>query len=553
MKLKESQVGLNQIHLEADVLVLGAGAAGCMAAIGAIEKGCSKVIIVDKGPIDSCGCCGAGQDHFAAHLNSGPEWDSDDVATKWYSSPGWGVNAHLVEKTFTKVVGSMVKRLEDLGIEFFRESNGDYYRTQALGQPGPWWMMMKNGKYLKRKLASKVREKGAIVTEHVMITKLLTSNGRVIGALGFNKRNGDLYSFAAKSVVLAMGSHQSRWSTNSTNNPFNIWQNPSNTGTQIVVAFAAGAKLKNLENTVVTTLPKGFGAPAMNAFGGMGAHMINAFKENFMAKHHPLGEQAPRAYHILAEYEERFNGNDPLYIDVRHLADNDMDHLINNLLTVDKNTFLEYLQQRGIDLKEKLLEVEIGEYSGGGNIVTDNNCESNVKGLFGLAFSGMLSTALCGGLVAGFEAAESSLKNDLIFNFDQEIINFEKARLNATLNRKEGYSPKRFEKLIRQIMNYYMGYSRNKIKLEIALEKLDLIEKLINEIKAENLHELLRAQEAIHLLIYCKLMIRATIERKGMKGFYRMSDTPNVDKNLRSKDVVISQENNVLKAMYVER
>ena len=44
--------------VDADVLVLGAGAAGCLAAVAAREKGAKKVVIVDKGAVVSCGCTG---------------------------------------------------------------------------------------------------------------------------------------------------------------------------------------------------------------------------------------------------------------------------------------------------------------------------------------------------------------------------------------------------------------------------------------------------------------------------------------------------------------
>ncbi len=63
--------------LETDVLILGAGAAGCGAAVGA-KKGGAKVLLVDKGKLESSGCLGGGNDHFMANLNTGPEWDSDE-------------------------------------------------------------------------------------------------------------------------------------------------------------------------------------------------------------------------------------------------------------------------------------------------------------------------------------------------------------------------------------------------------------------------------------------------------------------------------------------
>ena len=110
------------------------------------------------------------------------------------------------------------------------------------------------------------------------------------------------------------------------------------------------------------------------------------------------------------------------------------------------------------------------------------------------------------------------------------------------LQRDAGYSPKEFEDMIRQVMGHYMGHKRSIQGLGIALEKLRLIEGHLDEIRAANYHELNRAQEAIHLLKYCRLMIRSVIERKGMRGFYNLVDyPPKLDPELRSKYVVLSQ------------
>ncbi len=540
-----------EVRIDTDVLVLGAGAAGCLAAYAAREQG-AKTTIVDKGALISCGCTGAGQDHFGAHLNTGPEWDSDEAATTYYSRPGWGVGRALAEKSFTKVVGHMLKIMEAWGVEFYKNEDGTYWRCQALGQPGPWWLMMKNGRYLKRIYAKKVREAGVEVVEQIQITKLLRDNGRIAGAMGFNRRTGDFHVFRAKAVVIAMGAHQSRWSTNSTRNPFNIWQNPANTGSQVVVAYEVGAKVKNLEWCTGTTLPKGFGAPGMCGFGGMGSFMRNCMEERFMQKYHDLGDKAPRAFHIKAEREEIGAGRVPLFVDSTKLGESDFQHLNDNLLSVDKHTFGDYLEQRGLDLKKDLLEVETGESSGGGNLHVNMQCESvNLKGLFGLPFSGMLSTALCGGYVAGTEAGKSIDRVEEIGDIDSEEVRKEKEQITEILDREDGYTPKEYEDLIRQVMEHYMGHTRSLKGLNIAMEKLQLIESRANEIKAESYHELTRAVEALHLLKYSKLMIKSVIERKGMRGFYNLADyPPKLDPELRDKYVVLYQENGEQKVSF---
>lgn len=538
---------------ETDVLVLGAGAAGCMAAIGAREEG-AKVTIVEKGAIDSSGCCGGGQDHFQAHLNTGPDWDTDEAATKYYRGPGWGVSEYLAKKTFTKVIGDMVRRMENIGIEFKKNDDGSYYRTQALGQPGPWFLLMTNGVYIKRILAEVVRGSGANVVNQVMVTRLLTKDGRICGALGFNRRNGDFHIFKAKRVVMCMGSHQTRvWSNNSTRNPFNAWQYPYNNGTQITIAADAGAKVVSFEKCVLTTLPKGYGAPGMNAITGMGGCLVNIHGEVFMEKYHPQGEKAARPYHIIAQQEEMARGNGPpFYADMTRMSKENLDLLLQHYLPVDKNSYAEYLEQRGVDIRTEPLEVEFGEYSGAGNLLLNNNCESvTVPGLFGLPFSGMLSTALTGGLVVGQEAAKSVLKsaNEKIPEFEMSIIENEKERVYHPLNVREGYTPKEFEDMIREIMNYYMGYNRNQKGLETALAKLQLLEQHMGEIKATNPHELTRANEAMHLLPYGQMMVVAVIKRGGFKGFYRRIDVE-IDQELRLKHVSIWRENGEIKSSY---
>jgi hypothetical protein len=83
-----------EIRIDTDVLVLGAGAAGCLAAYGAKEQGIQNVTLVDKGALVSCGCTGAGQDHFGAHLNTGPDWDTDEAATTFTADQDgvWGTS-----------------------------------------------------------------------------------------------------------------------------------------------------------------------------------------------------------------------------------------------------------------------------------------------------------------------------------------------------------------------------------------------------------------------------------------------------------------------------
>ena len=65
-------IGINK---PVSFLLMGSGALGCGAAIAANANG-AKVLMVDKGKLESPGCLGGGNDHFMAVLDSGPETDT---------------------------------------------------------------------------------------------------------------------------------------------------------------------------------------------------------------------------------------------------------------------------------------------------------------------------------------------------------------------------------------------------------------------------------------------------------------------------------------------
>ena len=61
--------------LETDIVIIGGGVAGCLAALGAAEVG-AKVVICEKGGIiERSGSVAAGVDHYIAILEEGQAWN----------------------------------------------------------------------------------------------------------------------------------------------------------------------------------------------------------------------------------------------------------------------------------------------------------------------------------------------------------------------------------------------------------------------------------------------------------------------------------------------
>jgi len=64
--------------IDTDVLIIGGGVAGCLAAIGARELN-ARVAVVDKGGLlERCGSIAAGVDQILAVAEDGAEWDTPE-------------------------------------------------------------------------------------------------------------------------------------------------------------------------------------------------------------------------------------------------------------------------------------------------------------------------------------------------------------------------------------------------------------------------------------------------------------------------------------------
>ena len=530
--------------VEGDVIVLGSGAAGCGAAMAARTRG-ARVILIDKGKLESSGCLGGGHDHFMAILHSGEENDTTEAIVNFYcSNPLSGLTPTLIEEGWVKMMPYALDILQEVGVEFLKNEDGSWLRTTGFGQPGKWWININNGHIIKRLLAKKVRDMGVDVMDHIMVTKLLKEGNRIAGCVGYNVLDGTFHVFRAKKVVMAMGNVATRGWTNSTGNPYNVWFSPYNTGSQFVLPYEAGARLLNMDTSGFATLiPKGFGAPGMNGINSMGGHELNALGERFMGKYDPMWENGLRVNQISGTYQELIEGKGPpFYMDMTHLDKDDVHHLQYVLMPGDKETYLDYCEQRHIDFAKDPLEVEISELSFSGLLMTRENMETTVSGLYNGCLFFAFSGSMCGGYYAGLQAADAAAQSDGPPSIDAAEVQEEKQRILSPMARKEGISYKEVEGAVRQVLNYYAGYRRNQKGMETALDRLDLIETYLERIKAPNYHELMKANETAELLKIARLTTRACTERKESgRAFFRRTDYPDMNPEL-NKPLVTWQE-----------
>lgn len=523
--------------VETDVLVIGAGASGCGAALGARDLGLD-VVIMDKGKLESSGCIGGGNDHYMAVLDEpGMAHDSVEDLIKFYAKPLNGWTSVMLTNGWYQHMRHFLNVLGEAGVDFAKKPNGTYLRTQGFGQPGHWWVHIANGMTIKRVLAGLVRKAGVTSLDNVMAVKILTDGGKATGALGWNVRTGEFIIVRAKTVVSAQGRSATRGTDNSTHNPFNVWMYPYNTSAGVVLGYDCGAAVTELDTYQrATMLPKGYGCPGMNGINSSGAHELNALGERFMGKYDPMMENGVRNNQIQGTFQEQMEGSGPpFYMDMRHVDEAVVRELQYVLMPGDKATFGDWAECTGTDFQHKLLEVEIGELIFGGTIAVNDTFESSVPNLFCGSIFLYCSGAMCGGYEAGRQAAMKASGMTSTGHIDEDTAARVRKEVFAPLDMPagEGIRYQELEQATRNVMNYYMGFRRSMAGMERALEKIRFLSSKIPLLEAGSLRELMRCHESRDILAVCELAIQATMERKESgRCVYRLQDYPNLNPDM---------------------
>lgn len=531
----------SEVHrLKADVAIIGGGTAGLNSALAAAEMG-ADVLVVDKAHIQRSGAIAGGIDHFFAYLDTGPAWDTRDAYLAYVSRVARGAaNIKIHEKVYCDELTAAMERIERMGVSL-HQPDGTILRTQALGQPGPIAINF-DGKLLKPKMAFAVKKKHIRVINRVQVSNIYLHNGEFAGFAGYDIRNGDFYGIQSKAVVIATG-NTNRMFKSQTGNPFNLWYCPANTGDLHRAAFDAGVELANVEYVRLTIVPKGFSAPGFNAFFGMGGKFVNGLGQEFMQNYHPMGDKAPRNMMVWGALQEVRAGRGPIYVDVRHLSAKDLAHLFLQL-GIDKDTLPEFLKAKGYDREGALIELTVSEPMQarpselcGSGIKIDETCASNVPGLFAAGDAsdqmGCLHMCMAGGYAAGRHAAHYAASVGHHAPLQAKALEDERARVFAPLVRKNGMASGEFENIVRIVATDHFGPYKSEISLTSAIAKLNGLDRFRDDLKANNLHELMRCHEAMNIQSVAKIVAHAALARKESRfvPYHYRSDFPETNED----------------------
>lgn len=432
-----------ETEVEADVVILGGGIAGCWAAISAARKGL-RVVLVEKGATLKSGSGGSGCDHWLNTPNPGSPITAAELV-QWELEMTGGYTNALTRYIAARESYETLLELEEMG-GVIRDINDDFkgapFRDEATKFLFAYDYQSKihfrvRGSSFKVSLFKECKRFGVRIMDRIMATGLLTENGktggRVIGATGLHCRTGEFLVFRAKAVVNGLSRHQRNWCFST-----EIRGNANFRPTQIVgdghaMSWRAGAEFTMMEKS----LPTSFASPhafqpyshgnALNSWVPCSlvdadgkeipwvdrdGRVLRTVSERCMPAPGQkfLGERTPVYEHKrpepIPDLEERIRKGEfrlPLYADLAGMPEHERKAIWGHMVGEEGKTRVPvyiYYTEAGFDPSKDLLQSYLfmgsdpmrgnvrpqdrtgGEIGDAGGLVTDWNLMTNLEGYF---------------------------------------------------------------------------------------------------------------------------------------------------------------------------
>jgi succinate dehydrogenase/fumarate reductase flavoprotein subunit len=532
--------------IEADVLCVGGGIAGLMAAIRAGELG-AKVVIAEKGNTPFSGRGRAGNDHFWCYIPDVHGSDIDLFLKECLKGPKLRImqagTSMKVMRTFMAKSFDIVKLWDSWGIPMKHDGKWDFAGHSF---PGDVLTHLKyQGRWQKKVLMEKALEKGVRIVNRVMVFDLLRDSEGTVGAIGIDTRQDKTIVFRAKSIILATGvtdrlypSPVPGWMA-STPNCLTL------TGDGKAMTYRAGGTLAGPESPKRHMGPRYFGR-----FGQ--ATWVGVLRDPQGKPIGPYVTKPDRKYgdmtmevrsSILEDYLK--SGRGPVYMDCRGIAEEDYEYMMKAFIHEGMTSVVNYMKEEGIDLRKNPVEFGTYHINPEGKILINEKAETTLKGLYAAGDESIVSIgpAATYGWIAGENAAlyARTAADPDVGKAAAQIE--EKVRIvEAIGDRKDGPDWSEANIALQQIMQDYAGLVRTEPMLTAGLSYVRrLKEKVQQGLVARNRWELTRCLETRNLIELGELVLLSANERKETRGLHNRPDYPLTDPVLDGKAIFVTQ------------
>ncbi|MGI8906394.1 MAG: FAD-binding protein [Candidatus Sumerlaeaceae bacterium] len=548
-------------ELKTDILILGSGGAGMLAALHAYWMNPElDITLVTKGMLGKTGCTRMVQGGYNVVLNP-----SDSLQAHFEDTVTGGgfLNDQELAWTLVEDAPKIVLELENrIGCLFDRLPNGRIHQKAFAGQTFDRTVHKGDltGIEIIARLRDQVFRSGIRCIDETRGLELLTTKDgqRVAGALLLNMRHGTYLILRAKATIMAMGAGPLMYQRAA------CAQEKSSDG--IAMAFRAGARLMDME--MVQFHPTGLVVPGSRLNGalleeglrGAGAHLFNGLGERYMGTYDPeRWERSTRDRVSRAGYMEIQEGRGTpdggVFIDVTHLGAE----------FVEKN--FEGMRDRclriGFDLARERVEVAPTAHFNMGGIRIDRDCFTNLEGLFaaGEDASGVHGANRLGGngvaesTVFGARAGESAanwVTSQSHAELQPDQVAQARAFAEALLGKRAvGENPFVLRDEFGKIMWDNVGIVRSGEKLNSALHSIGELKKRAQNFAAPGAREFnLGWQQALDIhsmLTAAELIARGALAREDSRGAHYRTDFPETDNDNWLKNIYLQRDGESIK------
>jgi adenylylsulfate reductase subunit A len=514
------------IEVGCDLLIIGGGAAGCVAAVEARERDPSlRVVLMEKAHVYRSGCLAAGISALNAYLTEG---ETAESFLRYTIRETVGVVRDDLTLSMAHELNAQVKRVEEWGLPIPRDEIGHPLKRGRAS-------IKIFGERIKPILGKRAESSGAQILNRVNATGLAMRDGRVVGAYGFSVRDGKFYVVRAKTVLLSTGGAAGLYRPN---NPgmaaHRMWYSPFNTGAGLAMGIRHGAEMTSFEFRFIPLRVKDAIAPTGEIAQWLGAKQINALGEPYLEKYYEhLGGKRmltqDRLYATLMEYRA---GRGPCYLDLRGVNARKLDGTITAYLSMAPSSAMimadeaYYARQGG-----QMAPVEI---AGGEPHVIGGH------GLSGFWIDAQRRTSLPGLYAAGDVAGGTPKKyasgawaeaviavRDMVEEartlpeaaIDAEDCARERARVYAPVESPGGVPAREIEERLQKVMDEYAGgisvqYGYAEGTLRIARLHLQRLQDELSALDATTPYELMHCHEVIDRVDVAQTLVAHMSHRK---------------------------------------